>query len=228
MNGHLIVIEGLDSSGKATQSKLLAKRLITDGHRVMSVEFPNYKSPSSSLVKMYLEGQFGSHAEDVSPYAASSFYAVDRYASYKTQWQDFYLGGGIVVADRYTTSNMIHQACKIEDEKHRAQFLDWLCTYEYELLGLPSPDLTFFLDMPVDLALFLMQERKNKFSGSAEKDIHEKDAKHLSATYRTALSVSAAMGWQRVPCSCNGSVRSIEDIAEDIYMAVCRAFLCST
>jgi len=140
--GKLLVLEGLDGSGKATQAKLLAAHLAGSGRRVMEVTFPDYESDSSALVKMYLSGQFGSRPDDVNPYAASSFYAVDRYASYKTKWGSFYEAGGIVIADRYTTSNAVHQCSKLPPDQWDG-FLRWAFEYEYQLLGLPAPDAVF-------------------------------------------------------------------------------------
>ena len=132
MAGKLIVIEGLDSSGKQTQTELLCKALSEKGIPVKKISFPCYDSDSSALVKMYLAGKFGQNAEDVNPYAASSFYAVDRYASFKTDWSEHYNNGGIVVADRYTTSNMIHQAGKISDLVERDKYLKCV-TFSYEV-----------------------------------------------------------------------------------------------
>ena len=140
--GRLLVIEGLDGSGKATQAKLLAAHLAESGRRVMEITFPDYESDSSALVKMYLSGRFGDKPDDVNPYAASSFYAVDRYASYKTKWGSFYEAGGIVIADRYTTSNAVHQCSKLPPEQWN-DFLRWAVYYEYRLLGLPAPDAVF-------------------------------------------------------------------------------------
>ena len=140
--GRLFVLEGLDGSGKATQAKLLAAHLAGSGRRVMEITFPDYESDSSALVKMYLSGQFGSRPDDVNPYAASSFYAVDRYASYKTKWGSFYEAGGIVIADRYTTSNAVHQCSKLPPDQWDG-FLRWAFEYEYQLLGLPAPDAVF-------------------------------------------------------------------------------------
>jgi hypothetical protein len=140
--GRLLVIEGLDGSGKATQAKLLASHLAESGCKVMEITFPDYESDSSALVKMYLSGQFGDKPDDVNPYAASSFYAVDRYASYKTKWGSFYEAGGIVIADRYTTSNAVHQCSKLPPEQWD-DFLRWAFDYEYRLLGLPAPDAVF-------------------------------------------------------------------------------------
>ncbi len=214
MQGKLIVIEGLDSSGKETQSRMLEEHFKKGGVNCRRVEFPNYKSESSTLVKMYLRGDFGSNASDVNPYAASSFYAVDRYASYKTGFEDFYKNGGLVIADRYTTSNMIHQASKLESGKD--EFAEWIMNYEYELLGLPRPDKVIFLNMPTDVAVKLMQNRINKATGEEKKDIHEKDIAYLKATYAEAMRLAKKLGWSVVNCSDGENPRDILEIHEDI------------
>lgn len=214
MQGKLIVIEGLDSSGKETQSRMLEEYFKKEGVNCRRVEFPNYKSESSTLVKMYLRGDFGSNASDVNPYAASSFYAVDRYASYKTGFEDFYKNGGLVIADRYTTSNMIHQASKLESGKD--EFAEWIMNYEYELLGLPRPDKVIFLNMPTDVAVKLMQNRINKATGEEKKDIHEKDIAYLKATYAEAMRLAKKLGWSVVNCSDGENPRDILEIHEDI------------
>jgi len=220
MSGKLIVIEGLDGSGKATQSKLLYESLLAAGKPVRKVSFPDYESNSSSLVKMYLSGEFGKNAEDVSPYIASTFFAADRYASYKTKWEKYYLGNGIIIADRYTTSNMVHQASKISDIKEKSQFLDWLYDLEYNKLNLPEPDLVIFLDMPVENARQLMKDRANKINNSSVKDIHESNDAYLQQSYDNACFVAEKYGWKRIKCAQNGKVRSIDDIADEIYNEV--------
>lgn len=210
--GKLIVVEGLDSSGKQTQTELLCKALNEIGIMVKKISFPCYDSDSSALVKMYLAGKFGEHADDVNPFAASSFYAVDRYASYKTDWGEFYNNGGVVIADRYTTSNMIHQAGKIENLEERDAYLEWLYSYEFSYLGLPEPDKVLFLEMPPSVSERLMKERANKITGEQEKDIHEKDKSHLEKSYNSALYVAEKFGWTRVSCVKNDELRTIEDI----------------
>lgn len=156
--GRLIVLEGLDGSGKATQAKLLAAHLAAQGFSVREVTFPNYESDSSALVKMYLAGQFGDKPDDVNAYAASSFYAVDRYASYKKDWGSFYENGGVVIADRYTTSNAVHQCSKLPPEQWEA-FLGWLFDFEFHLLGLPAPDKVIYLQVDPAVSQKLMTER---------------------------------------------------------------------
>lgn len=220
MNGKLIIIEsGSDASGKATQSEELLKKLIADGYNVRKVEYPNYKSESSTLVKMYLRGDFGKNADDVDAYIASTFFTADRYASFKTEWEEFYRSGGIVIADRYTTSNMVHQASKMEIEE-RDKYLDWLEDYEYNLFKIPRPDEVIFLNVPVDYSIKLMENRKNKFTGEDEKDIHESDKSYLRKTYNNSLYIADKYNWKRVECVENEQLRTIEDISNEIYEIV--------
>lgn len=217
MNGKLIIIEsGSDASGKATQSEELLKKLTADGYNVRKVEYPNYKSESSTLVKMYLRGDFGKNADDVDAYIASTFFTADRYASFKTEWEEFYRSGGIVIADRYTTSNMVHQASKMEIEE-RDKYLDWLEDYEYNLFKIPRPDEVIFLNVPVDYSIKLMENRKNKFTGEDEKDIHESDKNYLKKTYNNSLYIADKYNWKRVECVENEQLRTIEDISNEIY-----------
>lgn len=217
MKGKLIIIEsGSDASGKATQSEELLKKLTADGYNVRKVEYPNYKSESSTLVKMYLRGDFGKNADDVDAYIASTFFTADRYASFKTEWEDFYNAGGIVIADRYTTSNMVHQASKMEIEE-RDKYLDWLEDYEYNLFKIPRPDEVIFLNVPVDYSIKLMENRKNKFTGEDEKDIHESDKSYLRKTYNNSLYIADKYNWKRVECVENEQLRTIEDISNEIY-----------
>lgn len=219
-NYKIIVIEGVDSSGKATQSKLLYDRLSNSGKDVVSVEFPNYKSQSSAVAKMYLAGEFGTNPSDVSPYAASTFFAVDRFASVRGEWKDYFSGDKIIIADRYTTSNMVHQASKISDNDEKTNFLDWLYDFEYNILSLPKPDLVIFLDMPVENARELMRDRANKFDNSAVKDIHERSESYLQKSYNNACFVANKYGWKHIKCAVDGKVRTIDDISEEIYKAV--------
>ena len=220
MNGKLIIIEsGSDASGKATQSEELLKKLTADGYNVRKVEYPNYKSESSTLVKMYLRGDFGKHADDVDAYIASTFFTADGYASFKTEWEEFYRSGGIVIADRYTTSNMVHQASKMEIEE-RDKYLDWLEDYEYNLFKIPRPDEVIFLNVPVDYSIKLMENRKNKFTGEEEKDIHESDKNYLRKTYNNSLYIADKYNWKRVECVENEQLRTIEDISNEIYEIV--------
>lgn len=216
MPGKLIVIDGVDSSGKETQTKLLREYLSSRGYGVESVSFPNYDRPYCSAVKMYLAGDFGTHPQDVNPYAASTFYAVDRFASYKENWGKLLAGGTHVLADRYTTSNAIHQGSKLKGAA-RKEFFDWLYDFEYGKMGLPKPHLVIFLDMPPKMAIQLMKERRNKATGGQEKDIHERDAQYLYDCYDGAIEACSHYGWKRV-CSLDeqGNLRTIEQIHEEI------------
>ncbi|KLU67906.1 thymidylate kinase [Desulfosporosinus acididurans] len=219
MKGKLIVIEAGDGSGKATQTKLLFERLKAENYTIKKVEFPNYKSDSSTLIKMYLKGEFGRNPNDVNPYAASTFYTVDRYASYKKEWEEFYLGGGIILADRYTTSNMVHQASKLLDKGERKVYLDWLEDLEFQKFKLPVPDCVIFLDMPPHFSQTLMNNRQNKF-GDENKDIHESNYEYLVHSYNTACEIGADYEWKRIDCVSNDKLRSIEEIHNDIYITV--------
>lgn len=218
MKGKLIIIEaGGDASGKATQTKRLFSRLKGERFNVRKVEYPNYKSDSSALVKMYLNGEFGYKPEDVNAYAASTFYAVDRYASYMKEWKRFYENGGIVLADRYTTSNMVHQASKINDESEQNKYLDWLWDLEFVKLGLPVPDMVIFLDVPSVISNSLMSNRNNKITGGSKKDIHESDSEYLGRTYLNACRIAEKYSWKRIKCFSNNCLRTIEEIHNEIY-----------
>lgn len=219
MNGKLIIIEGSDGSGKATQTQKLYDRLEANKYNIKKVEFPNYKSESSALVKMYLRGDFGKHAADVDPYVCSTFFAVDRYASFKTEWEEFYNDGGIIICDRYTTSNMIHQASKMEIED-RDKYLDWLNDLEFNLYKIPKPDCVIFLDVPVEMSQKLMKDRNNKITGESQKDIHESDFDYLKKSYENSLYIAKKYDWQRVNCIKDDKMRTIDDIHEEIYSIV--------
>lgn len=220
MRGKLIAIEAGDGSGKETQSNMLIDRLKAEDYDTRKVTFPDYDSQSSALVKMYLRGDFGERPDDVSPYAASTFYAVDRYASFKRDWADFYFKGGLVLADRYTTSNMVHQAAKIEDAGEGEQYLEWLWDLEFNKLELPVPDCVIFLDMPPAYSLRLMKDRLNKITGDSEKDIHEKDKTYLERVYKTSKLLAEKLGWKRINCVYKGEIRTREAIHDDVYKAI--------
>lgn len=218
MRGKLIVIDGTDGSGKATQAGQLVARLQAEGLNVRKVDYPNYQSQSSALVKMYLNGEFGNRPGDVNAYAASAFYAVDRIASYKKDWEDFYLSGGIVIADRYTTSNMIHQAVKITDQAEQARYLEWLWDFEFVKCGLPVPDTVIFLAMPPEVSRELMRGRENKAGGA--KDIHEQDSRYLAHCYANACAIAARFGWHKIDCALDGRARPVEQIHTEIVRQV--------
>ena len=215
--GKLFVIDGTDGSGKQTQLGELKNRLNKEKIDYRVVSFPNYDSKTSTLVKMYLSGEFGTNSKEISPYIASTFYAADRYATYQTELKEYYENGGLILADRYTTSNMIHQAGKIQDKEERDKFLKWLWDFEFNLYKLPIPTEVFFLNMPVEKSLELIANRDNKFTHSSKKDIHESDKNHLMDAYSAACDVAKDYNWYEVKCVKDDRIRTIEDIHEEIY-----------
>lgn len=218
--GKLFVIDGTDGSGKQTQLQKLQERFDKEKIEYKTMSFPNYDSPSSSLVKMYLGGEFGTDAKKISPYIASTFYAADRYATYKKDYEEYYQNGGIILADRYTTANMVHQAGKIDDDNEREEFLKWLWDFEFNLYGLPIPTEVFFLNMPIEYSTKLMENRKNKITKQAEKDIHERDKNHLLDSYNEACKLVEKYDWYEVKCVRDEEIRSIEEIHEEIFQEI--------
>lgn len=213
MNGKLIVIEGLDGSGKGTQAAALYESLAAQGVKVRKVSFPQYDSDSSALVRMYLAGAFGTDPGDVNAYAASSFYAVDRFASYKSDWGKFYEDGGIIVADRYTTSNAIHQCSKLPEEQWD-EFLDWLFFYEYEQMGIPAPTKVLYLQGDTAISQKLMTGRYH--GDEQKKDIHESNLAYMNRSRQAAEYCAEKLGWTTVHCVRDGAMRSIDDIHDEI------------
>ena len=215
--GKLIVLEGTDGSGKSTQFQRLTERLSREGRQFQKLVFPQYSEPSSALIRMYLGGEFGAKPSDVNAYAASAFYSVDRYASSKKVWGQWYENGGLVVSDRYTTSNAVHQASKEPPEK-QSDFLKWLYDFEYSKLGLPRPDLVVYLDVPTDFTEKMMRSREAATHTHA--DIHEQDLEYLATCRRTGRAAAEYYGWTVIGCVKNGAMRSIDDIHEEIYRHV--------
>ncbi len=215
--GKLIVIEGTDGSGKSTQFQLMSERLKNEGHPFHHIVFPRYQEESSALIRMYLGGEFGSNPADVNAYAASTFYAIDRYASYKQDWGTWYEEGGLVLSDRYTTSNAVHQASKLTGDD-RSQFLNWLYDFEYDKLELPRPDLVIYLDVPTDFTEKMLRHREQDTNTKA--DIHEKDSSYLATCRETGREAAAHYGWTVISCVRDGAMRSIEDIHKEIYRHV--------
>lgn len=215
--GKLIVIEGTDGSGKSTQFQKMSEHLEKDGVAFKHIVFPRYSEESSALIRMYLGGQFGDKPSDVNAYAASSFYAVDRYASYKMDWGKWYQDGGVVLSDRYTTSNAVHQASK-EEGQARQDYLRWLYEFEYDKLQLPRPDLTIYLDVPTDFTEKMLRGREEATNTKA--DIHEKDMQYLATCRQCGREAAAFYGWKVIQCVKDGKMRSIEDIHNEIYTAV--------
>lgn len=220
MAGKLIVFEGTDGSGKSTQFARVCRRLEEEGKPFRRLVFPQYQEPSSALIRMYLGGEFGSHPDDVNAYAASSFYAVDRYASWKKVWGEDYRKGGLILSDRYTTSNAVHQACKLPRSEWE-DFFHWLDDFEHTKLGLPRPDAVIYLDMPTRNALELLRAREA--ATATHGDIHEVDEEYLALCRETGLRASECLGWKRVACTApDGAVRSEEEIHSEIWERLSR------
>ena len=217
MSGKIIVFEGTDGSGKSTQFKRLCARVSQEGKPFRQLVFPRYEQPSSALIRMYLGGELGREPGDVNPYAASAFYSVDRYASYRKVWGKWYEEGGLVVSDRYTTSNAVHQTSK-EPEDKREDFLNWLYDFEYDKLGLPRPDLVIYLDVPTDFTEKMLRHRESETHTHA--DIHEQDMQYLATCRRMGRAAAEHYGWTVIRCVRDGAMRSMEDIHEEIYRHV--------
>lgn len=216
MNGKLIVIEGLDGSGKATQSGLLFEELRREGHRVRKLSFPDYGSLSSGPVRMYLNGEFGDHPDDVDSYAASVLYAVDRFANYRSEWKKEYENGTVFVCDRYTTSNEVFQTGKLPESQWK-DYLNWLEDFEYRLMGIPRPDLVLFLNMSEECSMKLLEKRYG--GDESRKDIHERDEEYQKRCRRAALYCADELGWQKIDCDRDGHILTIEEIHGKIMEA---------
>ena len=220
--GKLIVIEGTDGSGKSTQFKQLVQRLEAENKPFRRLVFPRYSEESSALIRMYLGGQFGTTPSDVNAYAASTFYAVDRYASFKKHWQKEYDSDKIIVANRYTTSNASHQMTKLT-ESEWDNYLDWLFSFEYKQMEIPEPDCVIFLDMPVEISQKLLMKR---YEGDiAKKDVHERDVEYLKACHKAAEYASKKLNWNVILCGENGEPFSFEYISEKVYDSVKKEIL---
>ena len=214
MRGKLIVLEGTDGSGKATQARLLAQHLAREGRAFREIDFPRYGNPFAEPAKLYLDGALGAHAGDVNAYAASVLFAVDRFASYKEDWGGAYEAGELILANRYTTSNAVHQASKLP-EGEREAYLTWLFDLEYHRMGLPAPDLVIYLDLPTELSEAMLRKRQQATGTHA--DIHEQDEDYLRACRDNARSIARQLGWTVVSCDRDGTVRPPEDIHREIW-----------
>ena len=212
--GKLIVLEGIDGSGKSAQFRRLCARLEKDRIDYNHIVFPRYDQESSALIRMYLGGEFGTRPDDVNAYAASTFYAVDRYASYRKDWGGTYENGGVFLSDRYTTSNAVHQGCKLSD-KELPDFFRWLTDLEYSKMGLPKPDLVIYLD--VDLATSLARMRRREEKNHTHADIHEKDLDYLRRCLHTADKAAEFYGWTRIPFQKDGVERDVDEKNEELY-----------
>jgi len=217
MSGKLIVLEGTDGAGKTTQVHLMAQRLEAEGVSYRELNLPRYGSPFAVPVEQYLQGRLGKRPGDVSAYAASTLYAIDRYASYKEEWGGFYRAGGLVLADRYTTSNAVYQAAKLP-EGEREEYLRWLFDLEYRRLELPEPDLVIYLDLPTEISARLLRHRQETTHTAA--DIHEQDEAYLRQCRENAREIARQLGWQCIDCSHGGALRTLEDIHGELWTLV--------
>lgn len=215
----LIVMEGTDGSGKKTQTQQLFEYLNGLGN-VKKGEFPNYESPSSTMVKMYLNGDFGSNANDMNAYQASEFYAIDRMLTVKKEkWVDFLNDGGILLLDRYMPSNLIHQGGKIDDVNTRYEYCEYQMNHEYNKLMIPKPDLVFFLNVPPAFSI-AMAEKRIEYKTGNKADIHESDKNHITNAYNCAMGLAERYGWNSIDCVKDGKLRSIDDIQNEIRLKV--------
>ena len=212
--GKLIVLEGIDGSGKSAQYRLLCDRMEQDKIAYNHIVFPRYDKDSSALIRLYLGGAFGKKPGDVNAYAASTFYAVDRFASYRDDWGKVYENGGLIISDRYTTSNAVHQGCKLEDSELPA-FFSWLADLEYGKMGLPQPDLVIYLDVDLETSRRRMREREALTHTSA--DIHEQDVAYLERCLRTARRAAEHYGWTSIPYLKDGKEREVDEKNREIY-----------
>ncbi len=208
--GRLIVLEGVDGTGKTTQFERLTAHLRDSGHAVRALTYPDYADESSTLVRMYLSGAFGTDPDAVNPYAAGTFYACDRYASYTRYWKADYAAGTLCLACRYATSNAVHQGAKLPAEQREAYYA-WLSDLEYAKMGIPAPDRVILLDLPVETALENIRARNEG------RDIHEADSEYLAHAVESAHMAAAYYGWRIIPCSENGKMRSRGEIEADIW-----------
>lgn len=215
--GKLIVIDGLDGSGKTTQFELIQKILADRGISVKAISFPEYDKPSSTLVKMYLGGEFSKNAEDVNAYASSSFYAVDRYASYKLYWEKDYLDDKLILASRYVSSNAIHQMVKLSEEEWE-KYLEWLIDYEHIKMDIPKADKVIFLDMPIEISQKLLSQRYN--GDENKKDIHESNVEYLHRCRKSALFAAEKLGWSVVTCNDGENPLPTEEISDKIMKII--------
>ena len=215
--GKLIIFEGLDGSGKGTQAELACQNLHSKGYDPLKISFPDYDSPSSALVKMYLSGEFGQRPDDVNAYAASTFYAVDRFATYNTRRANVYRQNGLIISDRYTTSNAVHQCSKLPP-MHWDGFLEWLFEFEYKKLGLPAPDAVVYLAVDPDVSQRLIAQRYH--GDESKKDIQERDTEYLARSRAAAEYCARKLGWLRIECTTavdgQKTIRTPEDIQSEV------------
>jgi len=212
--GNLIVFEGIDGSGKSTQFEMMCKRFLSENRQFKRLVFPRYNEPSSALIKMYLGGEFGDSPDSVNAYAASSFFAVDRYASFVQDWREYYENGGLILTDRYTTSNALHQGAKITAKK-REHFFKWLYDYEFNLIGLPSPDMVLYMDIDAETAAERLRHREAETDTNA--DIHESDMEYLHNCADSGRQAAALYGWHSIKCMSSSLERTTDEIHTEAY-----------
>jgi len=215
--GKLIVFEGIDGSGKSTQFELMCERLSEENRQFKRLVFPRYDKPSSALIKMYLSGEFGDNPDSVNAYAASSFYAVDRYASFVQEWREHYESGGLVLTDRYTTSNALHQGAKVPADQ-RKRFFKWLYKYEFNLIGLPAPDIVIFMNIEAEFAAKRLRRRQTETGTNA--DIHENDMAYLKNCAECGTQAADQFGWHKINCLTDGVERDKHEVHAEVYKRV--------
>ena len=215
--GKLIVFEGIDGSGKSAHYRRVCEHLEADGIEYKHIVFPRYDNDSSALIRMYLGGEFGKNPADVNAYTSSAFFAVDRFAAYRTDWGSVYDKGGFVLSDRYTTSNAVHQGAKLPDGELE-EYLEWLYDFEYDKMELPRPDLVIYLEVDLETSLSRMRHRQEKTNTDA--DIHEKDIEYLKKCLKVADRAADYYGWHRIACKKDGVERSIDEKHEEIYRVI--------
>lgn len=213
----LIALDGLDGSGKETQTRLLESALAEWGIPCRSVSFPTYDDQMSAAVKLYLSGKFGEDPSAVNGYAASSFYAIDRYCSYMLDWKKDYDAGTVILANRYTTANAVHQLSKLPREEYDG-FLDWLFDFEFGKLDLPKPDLVLYLCVPPSVSDRLVKSRSDA-TGRAT-DIHENSKRHIADSYGAALYSAQKLGWAKIDCANGDTLRTREEIHAEVLSHV--------
>jgi len=220
--GKLIVLEGIDGSGKSAMYRMVCEKLAADGIQYNHIVFPRYDKESSALIRMYLHGEFGAKPDDVNPYAASTFYAVDRFASYRSDWGNTYNNSAFIISDRYTTSNAVHQGCKLPTEE-LPEFFGWLGDLEYNKMELPQPDLVIYLEVDIETSLRRMKRRQERTGTSA--DIHEKDVTYLERCLRTANLAADYYGWTKIPFMKNGQERELSEKCQEVYGLIKKTLL---
>ena len=222
MSGKLLVVEGVDGCGKTTQVARLRASLEQAGVSLRQIKLPDYGDPSSTLVQMYLSGDFGREPGDVNAYAASAFYAVDRFASFTRHWKADYEAGKLILADRYTTSNVLYQMVKLPQAEWDS-YLAWLRDFEYGKLGIPEPDLVLYLDVPVEVSQQLLL---NRYEGDErKKDIHEGNIRYLRTCREAALYACEKLHFCRIDCSYAGELLEETEVARRIFSCVKKEML---